>query len=136
MARKSLRLGGLVLPAVVLTFTIVGIAAASKAHSTDDTAADLPLSCEIAVSKGRYGQTYEARVHADSAVSGSYRLSLSKSGAGGSAMISQSGDFALGAGDSETVGQATFGGVPSSVDAELILRWNGIDLRCPGDLEI
>ena len=100
-----------------------------NAHSTDDS--DAPVNCEIAVSEGRYGHTYEGVIHANTTVKGSYELNFSKRGANGSAMISQAGEFYVRAGDTETLGQATFGGLPpSAVDAELTLRWKGHKMTC------
>lgn len=131
---KSLR--SLVLPAAAICLSAVGLAAGSNAASNDTAASDLPLNCEIAVSKGRYGHTYEAVVHANETVRGTYALNLSKRGSGGSAMISQSGDFALAAGSRDTVGQATFGGTPSAVNAELTVRFNGQVMTCSTQSDI
>ena len=121
-------LSKLVLPAAALGVAVFGLAASTNAHSSNDHAA--PVTCEISVSKGRYGHTYEGVVHAESAAKGTYKLSLSKRGNGGSAMINQSGDFNVAAGDSESLGQATFGGLPSMVDATLTLRMKGKTLTC------
>lgn len=134
MSLTFTRLGKLVLPAAALTLSAFGLAGGSNATSAG--AADLPLTCDIAVSKGRYGHTYEGRVQAAQSIHGSYELSISKRGSGGSAMISQSGEFNVPAGRTETLGQATFGGLPpSSVDAELILYWNGMILKCRNNSE-
>lgn len=127
----------LILPAAAISMSVLGLAAGSNAASNSNTASNLPLNCEIAVSKGRYGNTYEAIVHANMAVRGTYALNISKRGGGGSSTISQSGDFTLAAGKSETVGQATFGGTPASnVNAELTVRWNGQKMTCstPSDI--
>ena len=128
------RLGKLALPAAALSISIFGLAATTSAHSTTDNASGLPLECEIAVTEGRYGHTYEGRVHANQTVTGTYQLSITKRGGGGGTMISQSGEFHVRAGKTETLGQATFGGVPpSSVNAELILYWNGQKLFCANE---
>ncbi len=125
------RLGKWGLPAAALSLGVFGLAAGTNAHSTATSAGDLPFDCEIAVSKGRYGHTYEGVVHAANTVKGTYELNIKKRGASGRAMISQSGDFYVPAGGSETLGQATFGGLPpGAVDAELTLRWNGRTLSC------
>ncbi|MDJ0627364.1 MAG: curli-like amyloid fiber formation chaperone CsgH [Rhodobacter sp.] len=134
MAHDMTRTGNLVLAAAATALSAIGLAAGSNAHSSGG---ELPLSCEIAVSKGRYGHTYEGVVHAGAAVTGSYELSITKRGSGGRAMISQSGDFRVAAGGSETLGQATFGGLPpDAVDAELTLSWNGHRLTCSNHTEI
>jgi len=119
------------LTAAAMTLSVFGLAAGSSAHSNESAS---PVECEIAVSKGRYGTTYEGIVHADQAARGTYALKISKRGSGGSSMINQSGDFDLRAGDSETVGQATFGGAPSTVTAELSVQWKGKILTCDTDI--
>ena len=137
MTHPFKRFGKLAIPAVVLSLSVFGLAATSNAHSTDDNAGDLPLNCEIAVSKGRYGHTYEGVIHATSTVRGTYELNISKRGSTGRAMISQSGDFYVPAGTSETLGQATFGGMPpDTVNAELTLRFNGHKLACTNQSDI
>ena len=135
MAHFNKRLAKLILPAAAVSLSVFGLAAGSNAHSSQE--GDLPLNCEIAVSKGRYGHTYEGVITAASTVKGSYELNIKKRGTSGRAMISQSGEFAIGAGKSETLGQATFGGLPpSSVEAELTIYWQGHTLTCTNQTEI
>lgn len=129
MALTLTKIAKLALPAAAMTLSVFGLTAGSNAHSANDD--DPALSCEIAVSKGRYGHTYEGVVRAQSTVRGSYELMISKRGVTGSAMISQSGEFIVRAGKPETLGMATFGGLPpEAVNAELILTWNGHRLIC------
>lgn len=129
MANNMHRFGKLVLPAAAVAMSVFGLAAGSSAHSSDDEAA--PVNCEIAVSKGRYGHTFEGVIHANMTTKGSYELNISKRGSNGSAMISQSGNFHVAADASQTLGQATFGGLPpEAVDAELTLRWKGHKMTC------
>jgi len=135
MAHFNKRLAKLILPAAAVSLSVFGLAAGSSAHS--GKADDLPLNCEIAVSKGRYGHTYEGVIHASSTVKGTYELSIAKRGSAGRAMISQSGDFLVAAGTSETLGQATFGGMPpESVNAELTVHFNGQTLACTNQSDI
>lgn len=135
MAHFNKRLAKLILPTAALSLSVLGLAGGSNAHSNQDHTQ--PLECEIAVSKGRYGHTYEGVIHAASTVSGTYELNISKRGSTGRAMISQSGDFHVPAGKSETLGQATFGGLPpASVDAQLTLRFNGQTLACTNQTDI
>ena len=123
------------LPAAALAALAIGMAGNSTAQSGQTQTG--PLDCEIAVSTGRYGRTYEGLVHAAEDASGSYELTINKRGASGRAMISQSGTFRVAAGKSETLGQATFGGLPpSAVIAELTLRWNGQTLTCDNDIDL
>jgi len=131
------RLGKLVLPAAALSMSVFGLAAGSNAHQTETNASDLPLDCKIAVTRGQYGHTYEGRVHADRTVKGTYELNITKRGGGGSSTISQSGEFYVAAGKTETLGMATFGGLPpSAVNAELTLHWNGTKLFCTNHNDI
>ena len=137
MTHPFKRFGKLAIPAVALSLSVFGLAATSNAHSKGDNPSDLPLNCEIEVSKGRYGYTYEGIVHASSTTKGTYELNIKQSGASGRAVISQSGDFYVPAGTSKTLGQATFGGLPpASVDAELTLRFNGHTLACSNQSDI
>lgn len=130
MALPMTLIAKLALPAAAMALSVLGLTAGSNAHSANGDG-EQPLSCEIAVSKGRYGHTYEGVVHANSTVNGSYELMITRRGATGSAMISQSGEFSIRAGRSETLGQATFGGLPpDAVNAELTLFWNGHRLSC------
>ena len=129
-------LKALILPAAAATLSVTGLSAGSSAGSTAGTG-EVPLNCEIAVTKGRYGHTYEGRVTARKTVSGTYELSITKRGGGGSSMISQSGEFYVPAGKTDTLGQATFGGLPpSSVNAELTIFWNGQRLFCTNHTDI
>ena len=125
-------LSKMLLPAAAIGAAVFGLAAGSNAHSSNDHAE--PVTCKISVSKGRYGHTYEGIVHAETATKGTYKLSLSKRGNGGSAMINQSGDFNVAAGGSESLGQATFGGLPSAVKATLTLRMKGKTLTCDNSI--
>ena len=92
--------------------------------------AEVPLRCEVRVTEGFGSATYAGRVHALEAVAGTYELNLDSAGAGGSAVIRQSGEFSIPAGVTEVLGEATLGGTPGSVVAELTLNWNGQVLRC------
>jgi len=126
MAHKFVKLA---LPAAAMALSVFGLAAGSSAHSTNESAA--PMTCEIAVSKGRYGHIYEGVIHANETVKGSYELNFSRRSSNGSSNISQAGDFYVRAGKTETLGQATFGGLPpSAVSAELTLRWKGHKMTC------
>ncbi len=129
-------LKALILPAAAVTMSVTGLAAGSGTGSTTPND-EPPLNCEIAVSKGRHGHTYEGRVTANQTVRGTYELSITKRGGGGSSMISQSGEFYVPAGRTDSLGQATFGGLPpSSVKAELTVYWNGQRLFCTNHTDI
>jgi hypothetical protein len=136
MSPTLTKLKALFLPAAALTLSAAGLAAGSGASQGTGAEAE-PLTCEIAVTKGRYGHTYEGRITARRSVHGTYELSITKRGGGGNAMISQSGEFHVAAGKSDSLGQATFGGLPpDAVNAELTLNWNGKTLFCTNHTDL
>lgn len=137
MELNMTRLGKYLLPVAAASMSVFGLAGIGTAHSTSDGARERPIDCEIAVTKGRHGHTYEGRVHAARTVKGTYELNITKRGRSGNAMISQSGEFYVAAGKTETLGQATFGGLPpSAVNAELTLRLNGTSLTCSNQADL
>ncbi|WP_172297724.1 curli-like amyloid fiber formation chaperone CsgH [Pseudoruegeria sp. HB172150] len=121
--------GKFVLPAAALTG--FGLAAGSAAEN----GADAPMKCEISVTKSGMGYTYTGKVQADEPLRGSFELVLTKLG-GGSTKIRQSGLLDIAAGETATLGQATFGGLPDSVDAELILTVDGKTYSCMPQTEL
>ncbi len=126
MSGTFMKLGALVLPAAAASFALLGTDA-GDAHTSDP---DAPMTCRIAVSKDRFGQTYEGEIHARTTVQGEYELTLVGRG-GGSTRISQSGEFLVRAGETEVIGQATLGGTAASgVKAELTLRVGGKTYVC------
>jgi hypothetical protein len=125
----------LILPAAALSIAVFGLAAGTSASSSDDKTSDLPIACGVSITKSGYGNTYQGVVQASEAVSGSYEFRVIKTGGGGSATINQSGAFAIAAGDEATLGQASFGG-PATVDAQLVLHWNGMKLLCKTPTDI
>lgn len=133
------KIGAFVLPTAALSLSVLGLAAGTNAQSADeDTAApgDMPMQCQISVTKGGFGYTYAGVLHADEAVQGSYELTLSGRG-GGRTNISQSGVFSVKAGGTQTLGQATLGGMsPDSVDAQLILHVDGKSYVCGTQTDI
>ena len=125
----------LILPAAALSLSVFGLAAGTSASSSDDKTSDLPIACGVSVTKSGYGNNYQGVVQANEAVSGSYEFRVIKTGGGGSATINQSGEFTIAAGDEVTLGQASFGG-PATVDAQLVLHWNGMKLLCKTPTDI
>ena len=86
--------------------------------------------CEIAVSK-RGGMTaLEGVVYAQKGLAGTYRLSVTATGAGGGSDIDQSGDFSAGAGQSASLGVVSLGGTAQTYRAELTVKWSGGSTSC------
>lgn len=133
MTNLRTRLVAFVLPAAALSLSAFGLAAGSNAETPSE---DPPMQCQITVSKDRFGYTYKGMIHADRTVQGSYELSISKRG-GGTTNINQGGPFLVKAGRTETIGQASFGGMaPESVDARLLLHVDGKTYLCSTQSEI
>lgn len=123
---NTTRLG---LPAFALVLAAAG-AATGPGGSAEAHQGDQPLRCEITVLSGPAATTYQGRVQAVRAVSGSYAFTLAHRSGGGISEISQNGDFSLRPGEIEVLGEATFGGQPGLVDAALTLTVGGKMLRC------
>ncbi|MDF0603660.1 curli-like amyloid fiber formation chaperone CsgH [Psychromarinibacter sp. C21-152] len=122
--------GAFALPAAALSLSVFGLAAATSAESSDDDSALPPVQCEIQVEKSGRGYTWTGVLHADATVEGAYELNIS-SRSGGRTTISQGGSFMVKAGKTETLGQASLGGMdPDSVEAELILHMDGKSYVC------
>ncbi|MDQ7069209.1 MAG: curli-like amyloid fiber formation chaperone CsgH [Rhodobacterales bacterium] len=124
----------LIIPATALLASLGMLTVTSTAHSGGEAsvvfAAPLPVTCQILVSKTRGGNTYKGVVSTSETINGTYEMRFSKNSGGGRAVINQSGRFNVAAGTSVTVGEATFGGIPSQVDADLSLRWSNQTLTC------
>lgn len=119
--------------AVTLGIVFIGLAAAcavplQSANAPAQAAA--PVLCQIAITGPARSPTFEGRVKSDRAISGTYRLEIRRKGAGGQAMITQSGDFTAAPGATARLGGATLGGDRALYEAELELRWNGQRTRC------
>lgn len=88
------------------------------------------LRCEIRVHEQSAGVTLEGVVHANAAVTGSYRLEVSKTGGGGSSDISQSGEFSAGPGELGSLGTVMLGGDPGAYVARLEVTAGGVRVEC------
>lgn len=117
--RKTL--GALLLPAAAFAATASGLTAESAADT------DIPMQCQISVSKDRYGHKFEAVMKALETVEGLYELKLNGNGS----VINQSGDFYVEEGDTYVLGEATLGvASPEDVKAELTLHVGDTSYEC------
>lgn len=116
--------------ACALGLSAAAFASASGGSGSGHTAENGPVRCEIAVSQSGSSLTYRARVHADHAVEGTYRMTINRVGTTGSAMIDQSGRFSAAPRRPAELGQATLGGNRAQYSAELSLDWQGQTLTC------
>lgn len=120
------------LPVAALSVAAACTAAVS-ANTVDVTQAasdDAPALCEVAVATAGRSVNLQARVNADTDLSGTYRFSIAKTGAGNRTMINQGGRFSVAAGETRTLGQTTLGGNAGSYDATLTLEVNGKTYTC------
>lgn len=108
----------------LLAALVAGAGTITAQTEAEETGAD--LTCALAVTETSRGLVIEGLVAAETAVSGSYELAVSRRGAD----MTQGGSFALGAGDSDTLGQIMMNGTATGLDAELTLTVAGQRLRC------
>ncbi|MFO7920908.1 MAG: curli-like amyloid fiber formation chaperone CsgH [Nioella sp.] len=119
------------LPAALILAGAGVAAACSTSTAATSDAATAPFACEIAVAETAAGTRFEARLQANDALSGSYRLRL----AGRGTDIRQAGAFSARAGETLTLGQSMLSGAASAYDAELTVTVDGRSHRCgsPGE---
>lgn len=115
---------GIVVPALAA----LGVVAAGAGSSESAKAAG-PLTCEIEVNRAAGGVELQALVSAMRDTSGSYRLSVAKSGGGGSASINQSGGFELRGGAPRVVSSVNLGG-DGRYTARLSVTADGRTVEC------
>jgi hypothetical protein len=121
--------------AVWLLPAALGIGAAGAIHGSIERVgagptASQPLRCEIQVQEHGTSVALQGVVFAKTAVEGSYRLRVTKSGGAGSSDINQSGDFSAGPGEPGRLGTVTLGGDAGSYVAKLTVTWHGGSIEC------
>lgn len=114
------------LPAALILAGAGVAAACSTSTAATSDAATAPFACEIAVAETAAGTRFEARLQANDALSGSYRLSL----AGRGTDIRQAGAFSASAGETLTLGQSMLSGAASAYDSELTITVDGRSYSC------
>ena len=87
------------------------------------------MSCDIRVIRGHGAITLQPVVSTPRAMSGSYRLHVTKRGGGGSSDIEQSGDFSASPGRSSELGEVSLAG-GGFYDARLTVDLGGRILEC------
>ncbi|MBN9234641.1 MULTISPECIES: curli-like amyloid fiber formation chaperone CsgH [Phyllobacteriaceae] len=103
---------------------------ASGAFADKDNSASGPLRCEI---RGRVqGNTIfiEPVVRSDEGVSGSYSITVSGGGAGGSSNIRQGGEFTALPGHPTALGQISLSAADASYDVKLKVAAAGTSATC------
>jgi hypothetical protein len=118
----------LLLTAAVL---LAGLAVAGCSAGASET---LPegdtVRCEIDVTSSGGTIGLGAIVHADQAVTGSYRFNVSGSGSAGATNISQGGGFNAGPGDDARLGRMMLGNRGAVYDVRLDISVGGRDYHC------
>ena len=119
----------------VAAVALLPAAVAAGAWSTTRTiitpaqAGDGP-GCEIHVSKRGRTTILEGIVLSSVPISGSYRLSVTSSGGGGTSDIEQSGAFTASGGEAARLGVVSLSGQAGTHTADLTIRWNGGSNHC------
>lgn len=114
------------LPAALILAGAGVAAACTTSTAATSAAATAPFACEIAVAETAAGTRFEARLQANDALSGSYRLSL----AGRGTTIRQGGAFDARAGETLTLGQSMLSGAASAYDTDLTVTVDGQGYNC------
>ncbi len=116
-----------VLPGVAgLALGLVGVGTTIATAKSEPTA----VRCEIQVKSSAGGVTIEGVAIAKTAIDGSYRLVITKSGGGGSSNINQGGEFSSAGGNRTSLGTVVLGGDGGSYTAKLTVLWDGHSAQC------
>jgi hypothetical protein len=128
MSNKRRRLAVRLVP-LALGLGVIGMIGSSIGN-VDAGQGGAGMRCEIAVKKRGGGVELAGVVHASAPVQGSYVLTVTKSGSGGSSDISQSGDFSAGPGKPGYLGNVMIGGDGGSYVAKLRVTGDGGSSQC------
>lgn len=123
-------------PAVILALGLglAGLAALAGgqggAAPGEDDPAQQPVRCELRIEALPGHAVIGGLVSADRPVQGSYRLGIYSRSGGGSATISQSGEFEARPGAPALLGETRLGGTPTGYRAELEISFEGRRMGC------
>ena len=124
MSRMRYLLPALLIPAAVGTAFAAGGAGPSPPQFQS-----APMSCEIRISDTASGWAVEPVALSASSFTGEYEFTVSKVSKSGTAVSSQSGDFATVPGEPVVLGTAVFDR-KGTIAAELTVRWSGGAVSC------
>lgn len=113
----------LAIPALAAT-GLAGVAASAGAQAYSGR-----LACEIHVTHDHGAVTLQPMVSTARAISGSYRLRVTKRGGGGNAQIDQSGGFSASPGESHVLGTVSLAG-GGTYDALMTVDAGGQTVEC------
>ena len=122
-------------PALVGAVVILGaactasLATSSRSdHAQGDASPD--LVCELHLTESAGQVHLRAQATSPAARSGTYRLEVLHRGSGGQSQIKQGGEFDLRAGETTTLGEASFSGTARQISADLTLQSGALTRRC------
>ena len=122
MFRMRYLLPALLVPAAVGTAVAAGGASPAPPQPQ-------PMSCEIRISDTASGWAVEPVALSAASFAGEYEFTVSKVSKSGTAVSSQSGDFAAVPGEAVVLGTAVFDR-KGTIAAELTVRWSGGAVSC------
>jgi len=124
MIKRHKRFAAAAVP-LALGLGLTGFAISTgQAESTSES-----VRCEILTNTQNGMVAMQGVVHADSAISGSYRFRVASASGGGNSNISQGGHFSAGPNDAVTLGQVMLG-ANAAYDASLEVNANGATITC------
>ena len=100
---------------LLLGLGVAGLAIGAGAASSSDE----PLRCEIKAESMNGMISLQGVIHADVALSGSYRFKVESAGGGGNTNMSQGGAFTAGPGEEVLLGRVMLGNAGAIYDATL-----------------
>jgi hypothetical protein len=115
-----------------LAFVIVMLGASSSALAVPTpTTGPSPIQCEIDMVTTPRGLVLRPVARSEASISGSYQLIVETSAVDGRSTVTQGGDFALLAGQSQALGMISLGHTPrATMAARLEIDWEGGHTGC------
>jgi len=110
---------------------LAGLATAGLAAGAGEAGSGNAIArCEIQATVSGAMTTLEGVVHADAAISGSYRFRVASEGRSGNSNVQQGGAFSAAANDTVTLGRIMLTGSRAIHEASLTVDANGTTISC------
>lgn len=116
--------------ATALVAALAAVVGCSVGAGERPASASEPLRCEIERSTMNGALVLRGVVHADKKIAGTYRLTVTGSGSGNSANISQGGGFSASGGETARLGTVMLGNRGGSYDVRLEIEADGLGYQC------
>jgi hypothetical protein len=117
------------LPALLVPAAVGTAFAAGGVGQSPPRPLSRPMTCEIRISDTASGWAVEPVALSAASFEGEYEFTVSKVSRSGTAVSSQSGDFATVPGEAVVLGTAVFDR-KGTIAAELTVRWSGGAVSC------